>query len=466
MPGASMTRSVMGLRERPVVLAPEGEHISRGDDAIRAAEMVAAKKPGQRHVVPVRRNVYKQPAPENGKRGGRLVFGTILENIKSFFQKEEELEHEPKQAPDAAVELFEKPLAWEQSHRIVAHSLKGEPSPQPKLPFTSEQLRRRLQEAPPGPVTRAEGNGPVESQRPAPAAPEPKEDISSQIVEFEQAISAIPGEDGSSIPLSSAKERSRAAPGHPSSYFRKAALQDGLAPEELLARMKEHHAQRLARERHDETVRGMEQELARLMAELQGLERDWAAKQEEIEAARERVAELEEAILAKGGELQEALARMKEQEARSPPEAGPADDARPQEPIPAAPSEHGPSPDDAVPSQDNAAGVTAGTQPSEPSAAGPREPMGVPPKPEAVAEEASRRAIAPEQRFFLADGSALSSLAELKDALLRMDDRVFYGHVTPERNDFAAWIAGVFKDEALAERVRHVRTKYELAGLL
>lgn len=427
-----------------------------------------------------------------------MVFGTIVENIKSFFQREEDLEHEPRKAPDAAVELYEKPLG---KHTIVAHKMQGplprQPSKPKPLPFSSAEIRERLTSAQgvagtpkiagpkPSPPVRSTVQGAAES----PAGRDAQytvEDISSQIAEFEQAIDTIPGEDGSTIPLSRPSTGPAAAakprPQNAKGYFHEAAhtlRRPDLVPEEVLAQMKEHHANRLAQERRAAETDELERSFAHLMAELQGLERDWATKQEEIETSTERMAELEREIVEKSAELKRLAASLQAHGEGAPTSPSPSSHA----PVP---SSQDPSPANSSLADSPSGSSGSGAPSSDPASPSPSssqlsstpalpqdlaEPMGVPPSPQEAQQSqsgsvASPLAIAPSQRFFLADGRTLSSLAELRDALLVMDDALFYRHVTPERNDFAAWIAGVFARQDLAERARHVRSKYELARLL
>jgi hypothetical protein len=370
-----------------------------------------------------------------------MVFRTIAENIRSFFQKEEQLEHAPKRAQDAAVELFEKPAA---DHRIVAHKLHGAPMPQepqrPKLPFSAEQLKQRL--------AQQQAAQPQSMALPRTLRPQiADEDIASQIVEFEQAITTIPGEDGSSLPLSvPPKVAAKMAKSHPG-YFDEFARflrekgydVDDATVEETVARMKQHHERRLVAEKHRERTESLEEQLSHKLAELQELEREWAARQEDILVARERTAQLEEEIARRTGELKGLVSTMRTHATKlaqlpAPPVMAPSASWEPQ-PLPF----HDEEP----------ARYPAAQFPDVPSP--PPAFFSGPP---------------PERRFYLHDGRSLGSLEELRAALLVMDDSLFYYHVAPGRNDFANWILGVFGDEVLAARALHVTNKYDLARLL
>ena len=63
--------------------------------------------------------------------------------------------------------------------------------------------------------------------------------------------------------------------------------------------------------------------------------------------------------------------------------------------------------------------------------------------------------VAESHGFWLKDGKLLLSLEELLKALDRMDEATFTHHVTPQRNDFARWVADVFKDNHLAKKLRY-----------
>ena len=64
----------------------------------------------------------------------------------------------------------------------------------------------------------------------------------------------------------------------------------------------------------------------------------------------------------------------------------------------------------------------------------------------------------PEKSFWMCDGRTLKNLKELKEALETMDDEVWNYHVTPEKNDFANWVEGVFGDRQLGLSLRKVKS--------
>jgi hypothetical protein len=60
----------------------------------------------------------------------------------------------------------------------------------------------------------------------------------------------------------------------------------------------------------------------------------------------------------------------------------------------------------------------------------------------------------------------IRSLPELRDALPEMRPEQYIHHVNNQKNDFAAWIRDVWKDDQLAERARHCFARRELYQLL
>lgn len=63
-----------------------------------------------------------------------------------------------------------------------------------------------------------------------------------------------------------------------------------------------------------------------------------------------------------------------------------------------------------------------------------------------------------EQAFWLHDGPALYNLHDLKHALDNITEEQFAYHVGDDKNDFAAWVRGVLKDEECANELMRCRT--------
>ncbi len=67
---------------------------------------------------------------------------------------------------------------------------------------------------------------------------------------------------------------------------------------------------------------------------------------------------------------------------------------------------------------------------------------------------------APQANYFiLCNGKPIKNLRELADIMDDLEDHVFSHHVRPEHNDFAAWVADVFKEIELAEKLAGVKDK-------
>jgi len=67
---------------------------------------------------------------------------------------------------------------------------------------------------------------------------------------------------------------------------------------------------------------------------------------------------------------------------------------------------------------------------------------------------------APEKHcFHLCDGKILKHYKELADALAAVDDNVFFHHANADKNDFAAWVKEVFKEEQLADDLLNAQNK-------
>jgi len=68
--------------------------------------------------------------------------------------------------------------------------------------------------------------------------------------------------------------------------------------------------------------------------------------------------------------------------------------------------------------------------------------------------------------FVLPNGKTIGSLPELAEFMPTMDDAHFNAHVTPHKNDFAAWIYHSVKDEELANKIGHVKDKQQMMELI
>lgn len=71
--------------------------------------------------------------------------------------------------------------------------------------------------------------------------------------------------------------------------------------------------------------------------------------------------------------------------------------------------------------------------------------------------------VAREHYFVRMDGVLITSLVDLAKQIDEMSDQVFYHHVTADRNDFAAWIADVIKDDQLATDLGYIKDRHATA---
>ena len=69
-------------------------------------------------------------------------------------------------------------------------------------------------------------------------------------------------------------------------------------------------------------------------------------------------------------------------------------------------------------------------------------------------KKTSAAPISPEKRFWVSDGRVFCTLKELAEGLDKMNDAVWKYHVTLDKNDFANWVEGVFKEKKLGLAVR------------
>jgi len=68
--------------------------------------------------------------------------------------------------------------------------------------------------------------------------------------------------------------------------------------------------------------------------------------------------------------------------------------------------------------------------------------------------------------FYLVNGKKITNLSELKDAIKDISDEDFVHHVNPDKNDFANWVRGVFKDNDLASAIENATSINSLYALL
>ncbi len=75
-------------------------------------------------------------------------------------------------------------------------------------------------------------------------------------------------------------------------------------------------------------------------------------------------------------------------------------------------------------------------------------------------------AVQPDKAFWVNNGPILKSLDEFASALKNLKPEQFMHHVNRQKNDFAKWISEVVGDVILAQRIRVLKTKDEMAKVV
>ncbi|MBN1793047.1 Flp pilus assembly complex ATPase component TadA [Candidatus Woesearchaeota archaeon] len=76
------------------------------------------------------------------------------------------------------------------------------------------------------------------------------------------------------------------------------------------------------------------------------------------------------------------------------------------------------------------------------------------------------RKVEADRQFVLPTGQRLTGILSLAATLPGMQDNTFKAHVTPEKNDFAAWIYHVVHDEKLASSIGPIKGKDEMIRII
>ncbi len=69
----------------------------------------------------------------------------------------------------------------------------------------------------------------------------------------------------------------------------------------------------------------------------------------------------------------------------------------------------------------------------------------------------------PDHYFYLHNGAVLKSLCDLDATLQEMDHETFDKHVSPEKNEFAAWVGHIVGDSTLANKLQLLDSKEDVA---
>jgi hypothetical protein len=81
--------------------------------------------------------------------------------------------------------------------------------------------------------------------------------------------------------------------------------------------------------------------------------------------------------------------------------------------------------------------------------------------------ERSIRDNAPAENYFvLCNGQPVRNVKELADVLDNLEEHVFNHHVRPDHNDFTAWIADIFHDAELAQKLADVKDRQHMQLVL
>ncbi len=71
-----------------------------------------------------------------------------------------------------------------------------------------------------------------------------------------------------------------------------------------------------------------------------------------------------------------------------------------------------------------------------------------------------------EFRFWLSDGRVIKNLNELAKALRTMGHQTFNYHANREKNDFSTWVRDIVGDASLAEKMKNIRNRDEMAATI
>lgn len=74
--------------------------------------------------------------------------------------------------------------------------------------------------------------------------------------------------------------------------------------------------------------------------------------------------------------------------------------------------------------------------------------------------------VKPDKRFFLPDGTAITSLKELAERMPKIPETMFKNHVNATKNDFHNWISHVIRDTHLSKEMKDIKDQLKLSRLL
>lgn len=215
----------------------------------------------------------------------------MIENVKSFFSKEEELMQEPKGIPEAASDIFEHPKhRTEQPKRIVDRPL---PPQEKKLPYTPEDLRKAL--------------GKPEERK------EVDDGIHSEINAFEDALKEVdqPEEkmsQSSTIPQTPTITSESPFFNEFEQFLMHEDLEaEGLLEEDILHKLREFHKHQSEGKQYYVYRKDVKDAMGRKLQELKGLEQEWFYSQEKLDDLKRGLSQIEKEIESRSQELKGLL---------------------------------------------------------------------------------------------------------------------------------------------------------------
>lgn len=456
-----------------------------------------------------------------------MVFSVIVDNIKSFFAKEETLENKPKALPRTASDVYEREDKTKSSNskKIITNVSKDENQKSefeqkivakelPKsqgLKFSSADLKKKL----------AQKRG----QREQPVSPslsnnhsifeqtnqQKQKDIISHddIKAFEQAISGMPEEvvvtnadsnadsidDSNSIYLDgynnrgdinssdskknylsqSTNTKKTLEGGFFSEYERHLNDKDyKLDParidgEALINKMHDYHDQKSQGKDYYIHREELENAIKNKLSDLKEYEYEWFDLKERQESIRRAMQNVEEEIKKRSTELKSLVSQINSEALIMPPK----EEIKKEEQKEKEKEENQEKKEEEKEKEKEE--ETIGDKQEETKRVEQEKKLS-----QKIQERQEKQVIQEKElinsstktqttnsnAFFLADGKAINNLDELKAALREMPDHVFYQHVSPNRNDFATWIADSLKREEIALEVRKTTNKYEMLNKL
>jgi hypothetical protein len=228
-----------------------------------------------------------------------------MENVRSFFQREDELTKQPKGVPEAASEVLGRQTT--PAARIVEKPLPKTETP-PRLPFSPDDLRSALK-----------AEVPTQSP-PAPRQPQQIErDITYEIAAFEDALLthevAPARQPAQQATAPTPAMRAPMGDGFFNEFeqflTREDLEADGILEKDLVFRMKEFHRHRQEGKEYYLYSKDVQNAVGRKLSELKSMEREWFEKREQTDRLEKDLAMIEHEIESRTTELKGLLKQAK-----------------------------------------------------------------------------------------------------------------------------------------------------------